>query len=114
MHELGIVFYIIDDVEEVAKQNALTKVQSVTMELGEVSGVVPSYLTDVWKWAVQKHDIMKDAELICESTPAVTYCEDCQRTYETVKYGKTCPHCGSGSTYLLRGNEINIKQIEAC
>ena len=34
-------------------------------------------------------------------------------TYETVKYGRTCPHCGSGETYLLTGNECIIKEIEA-
>ncbi|MBQ1664107.1 MAG: hydrogenase maturation nickel metallochaperone HypA, partial [Clostridia bacterium] len=56
MHELGIVFYIIDDVEEVVEKNELTTVSSVTLELGEVSGVVPSYLDDVWNWAVKKHE----------------------------------------------------------
>jgi hydrogenase nickel incorporation protein HypA/HybF len=114
MHELGIVFYIIDDAEKVAKENELTKIQSVTMELGEVSGVIPSYLTDAWNWAVKKHDIMKDAELICESLPAVTYCEDCKKEYGTVEHGRICPYCGSENTYLLKGSEINIKQIEGC
>ena len=45
---------------------------------------------------------------------AVTYCEDCKSEYETVKYGKICPKCGSRHTYLLRGSEFNIKEIEAC
>ena len=35
MHELGIVFYIIDDVEEVVEANELTTVSSVTLELGK-------------------------------------------------------------------------------
>lgn len=62
MHELGIVFYIIDDVEEVVEKNELTTVSSVTLELGEVSGVVPSYLDDVWNWAVKKHECMTEAK----------------------------------------------------
>ena len=28
--------------------------------------------------------------------------------------GETCPHCGSGRTWLQQGQEMNIKQIEAC
>ena len=48
-----------------------------------------------------------------EIIPAVTWCDDCKSTYPTVQYGKTCPHCGSGNTWLQQGNEINIKQIEA-
>ena len=42
---------------------------------------------------------------------AVTYCEDCKKEYETVKYGKICPYCKSERTYLLRGNEVMIKEI---
>ena len=38
--------------------------------------------------------------------------EACGRDYATVEHGKTCPHCGSGETYLLQGQEVMIKQIE--
>lgn len=113
MHELGIVFYIIDDVKEVVEKNELSTVSSVTLELGEVSGVVPSYLDDVWNWAVKKHECMTEAKLEIVNTPAITYCEDCGKTYGTVKYGRKCPYCESGKTYLLRGQEINVKAIEA-
>ena len=44
MHELGIVFHIIDSIEEVGRQNKLRRVSTVTLELGEVSGVVHTYL----------------------------------------------------------------------
>ena len=41
MHELGVVFHIIDSLEEVAKENDVTQIQSVTIEIGEVSTVIP-------------------------------------------------------------------------
>ena len=47
-----------------------------------------------------------------EPVEAVTHCEACGRSYATVEHGKTCPHCGSGETYLLQGREVMIKQIE--
>jgi hydrogenase nickel incorporation protein HypA/HybF len=50
---------------------------------------------------------------VLEEIPAVTWCADCKREYETVAYGRTCPYCGSGRTWLLRGNECVIKEIEA-
>ena len=56
---------------------------------------------------------MKDAKLKIETLEAVTYCVDCQRTYSTMKYKKICPYCNSENTYLLTGNEYNIKEIEA-
>ena len=49
-----------------------------------------------------------------EALPAVTLCEDCGSTYATVEHGKTCPFCQSPRTHLVSGNEINIKEIEAC
>ena len=36
MHELGIVFHIINEIEEVGKENKLETVSTVTVEIGEV------------------------------------------------------------------------------
>ena len=36
MHELGIVFHIINEIEDVGKENELKTVSSVTVEIGEV------------------------------------------------------------------------------
>lgn len=113
MHELGVVFYIIRDVKEVAKENDVEKVTSVTLRIGEVSTIIPEYLTDCWNWAVKKEEIMDTCELKVERVPAITYCEDCKQQYPTVQHGKTCPHCQSGNTYLIQGNECEIKEIEA-
>ena len=112
MHELGIVYHIIRDVENVARANGVSRVSSVTLLLGEVSGVVPDLLLDAWRWAADKKPIAQGAELIVEPVEAVTHCEACGRDYATVEHGKTCPHCGSGETYLLQGQEVMIKQIE--
>lgn len=114
MHELGIVFHIIDSLEEVGKQNKLSEVSTVTLEIGEVSGVVDSYLTDCWRWAADKSELLKGSQLQIEHLPAVTFCEDCGKTYGTVEHGKICPYCTSPNTYLVSGNEFNIKEIEAC
>ena len=82
MHELGVTFHIMD------------------------------HLTNCWTWAAKKRPLFTGAELIVETLPAVTFCEDCEKTYPTVAYGKVCPHCGSDRTYLIKGNECNIKEIE--
>ena len=113
MHELGTVFYVIEQVEKICRDNDLTVVGSVTLEIGEVSGIIPEYIIDCWNWARAKSEVMKTAELKIEKLEAVTYCEDCQKTYPTLKYKKICPYCGSEHTYLLTGNEYNIKEIEA-
>ena len=79
MHELGIVYHIIRDVENVARANGVRRVSSVTLLLGEVSGVVPDLLLDAWRWAADKKPIAQGAELIVEPVEAVTHCEACGR-----------------------------------
>lgn len=113
MHELGIVFNIIKSIEELGEENSLTQVSTVTLEVGEVSTIVPEYLTDLWKWAADKSQLLKGSQLIIEVLSAVTYCENCGKTYSTVEYKKICPYCQSEDTYLVTGNEVNIKEIEA-
>ena len=111
MHELGLVMHVIRSVEEVAAKNHIAEVCAVTLEIGEVSGVVHRYLTDCWAWAVKKTEVLQNAELVIESTPAITHCDCCEKEYRTVSYGKICPHCGSENTWLLTGTEMNIKEI---
>ena len=87
MHELGVVFHIADTLARIAEENQVTRIRRVTLELGEVSTVVPEYLIDVWNWN-------------CKRTPLLTGCAL-----------EICPHCGSPQTWLLQGNEFTINEI---
>jgi hydrogenase nickel incorporation protein HypA/HybF len=112
VHELSIVFYVVESVEELAEENGFLSVNSVTLELGEVSGVVAMFLQDCWPMAVEDSRCLKDSQLICKTLPAVTVCNSCGMAYGTVAHGKICPHCKSKDTVLLTGNEVSIKEIE--
>ena len=61
MHELGVVFHIADSLAKIAEENHVARISRVTLQLGEVSTVVPEYLTDVWNWN-------------CKRTPLLTGC----------------------------------------
>ena len=78
MHELGIVFYIVKDVKQVAEENHVEHVSSVVMDIGEVSTVVPHLLTDCWRWAADKEDLLRGCEMKVNTIPAVTLCGDCR------------------------------------
>jgi hydrogenase nickel incorporation protein HypA/HybF len=113
MHELGLVYSVIHNLEKLADEQKIKEIGSVTVEIGEVSGVVPEYIADCWNYAHVKHEVLKNASLRVLTLPAVTYCEDCGKTYSTVQFKKQCPYCKSEHTYLLKGREFNIKEIEA-
>lgn len=111
MHELGIVTYVADAVEEIAKEQQIDQIADVILEIREVSGIVPEYLVDCWNYFKKRYSSLTESELKYEMLPAVTYCEECEAEYPTVQYGKICPYCHSEKTYLLRGRECNIKEL---
>lgn len=114
MHELGIVTYVAKSVTKIADEKEIKKIGAVILEIGEVSGIIGDYLVDCWNYFRKRYPVIKEAELQYETLPAVTYCEDCKEKYATVQYGRICPHCGSEKTYLLTGNECNIKELKVC
>lgn len=111
MHELGVVFHIADSVEKIAVEHQVSHVNKVVLQIGEVSLIVNDYLEDCWKWNAKRSPLLKDCALEIETIPAITYCEDCGEKYGTVAHGKICPYCGSEKTYLVQGNETEIKEI---
>ena len=117
MHELGTINYVIETVENLCVENSLTQVGSVTLEIGEVSGIIPQFLEEYWLYAREKTKFLKDAELKIEPIEAITYCENCQKTYPTMKYAKICPYCGSEMNILskkLRQCEVTLPHSYFC
>lgn len=112
MHELGIVTYVAKSVTRIAEENDVKKVAAVILEIGEVSGIVGEYLADCWNYFKKRYPVLTEAELQYETRSAVTYCEACKKEYPTVQYGRICPNCGSEKTYLLTGNECNIRELK--
>ena len=113
MHEMGIVIHLAKTLDEFAEENHISRIGSVTLSVGEVSGIVSDLFVDAWNYFRKKHPILEEAELRIETIPAVTHCDGCGKDYETVAHGRICPHCGSQETWLIRGNECIIKEIEA-
>jgi len=113
MHEMGIVLHLAKTLDETAAEEKLNKIGKVVLQVGEVSGIMTDLFTDCWNYFKGRHEVLRDSELVLETIPAVTYCDNCKGTYETVKYGKECPYCHSGETWLLKGSECIIKEIEA-
>lgn len=112
MHEMGIVYHVISSVEQIAAENGIHHVSAVTLQIGQVTGVIFEYMADLWKWASDKSDLLRGSSLRQEEIHAVTRCLSCGKTYDTVPQGKICPFCGSPDTVLLTGNEYIIRSIE--
>ena len=55
MHELGVVFHIADSVVKIAQDNQAQHVRRVTLQIGEVSTVIPDYLIVEMELQAQSH-----------------------------------------------------------
>lgn len=110
---MGIVIHLAKSLNEMAEENHITKYGSVTLQIGEVSGIVNDLFLDFWNYYREKQPLLQECEMKIETIEAVTHCDDCGKDYPTVKYGRTCPYCNSEKTWLITGNETIIKEVEA-
>lgn len=113
MHELGIMFHIVEQVTKLAKENGLTEVEAIVLQVGELSSVVPRYLESCYP-AAADGTILEKAVLEIEILPANALCKSCGKVSSVLGSKDSCPHCGNQSRTLISGQEFQIKEIRAC
>lgn len=52
MHELGIIINIVNTIESFAKENNLTKIDTLVLQIGEISPVVPRFIEECYPAAI--------------------------------------------------------------
>ena len=111
MHELGICDAILKTVDGIAKEEELVSVHKVTLEVGMLSGVVPSFLMDCWQ-AVIDGTPYQDTALAVETINGIARCEDCGHEFSADLERLYCPKCMSRRLTPLTGTDLTIKEIE--
>lgn len=112
MHELSVVLEIFELVEEIMKEQNLKKVSSVTVEVGELSGILHDYFKECWSVA-RLGSVFEETELDLIFFPAMAKCS-CGCEYEMTKNSRICPNCKKTDYKVIGGREFMVKQIEAC
>jgi len=112
MHELGIVIEIIKQVEEFSVSQNVKEVEKLVLQIGELSGIVPHYIEDVYPIAVERTSL-KDTKLEIEILPGIGSCESCGFTYNLFQNSNTCPVCNSNEYKVISGTDFVIKEIHA-
>ncbi|MDD3477334.1 MAG: hydrogenase maturation nickel metallochaperone HypA [Candidatus Izemoplasmatales bacterium] len=112
MHELGIMIHIVDQIEEIAKTQHLQHIDTLVLEVGELSGIVPHYLENVYPMAVE-NSILQHSKLQIHVIPGKVLCRDCHHVFHLVTPQQACPKCQGNNHKLISGQEFNIKEIVA-
>jgi hydrogenase nickel incorporation protein HypA/HybF len=113
MHELGIMYHVVEQVLRIAADNGLTEVDTLVLQVGELSSVIPRYLETCYRPAVDG-TLLEKTKLSIEVLPANGLCAACGKVFGLVEHHRTCPHCGGGAYETLSGSEFYIKEIVAC
>jgi len=111
MHELSIAQAIVDVVEEEARNAGATRVVSITLSLGELSGVVEEQLRFCFPMVV-KDTSLESAELVIERVAGEGFCERCQAAFPLPSLFTTCPACGTHTRTIRAGQELRVASLE--
>ncbi|GAU77890.1 hydrogenase maturation nickel metallochaperone HypA [Fusibacter sp. 3D3] len=113
MHEIGVVIEVIKKVEQFAKQNQVTKIDTLVLQIGELSSMIPRYVEACYPAAIEG-TILEETKLRIEIMPANALCKNCKKVFNIVEHNKICPNCNGEDFDLLSGREFMIKEIIAC
>jgi len=104
---------VVKTVENFARRNGVTKIQTLVLQIGELSSSIPRYVEACYPAAVEG-TLLQDTELKIEILPGNGICKDCNKVFNIIENNSKCPKCGSNHWELLSGKEFMIKEIVAC
>lgn len=110
MHEINIVRQVVRTVEDFARENNVTDVREVVLDIGELSLVIPEYVEQLYP-PVVKGTILENARLIINIIPGLAECEDCGEIFNVIEHDGYCPNCGSFNKEVLSGKDFYIREI---
>lgn len=113
LHELGVVIEVVKTVEEIAKEQQLTKIDTIVLQIGELSSMIPYYVEQCFP-AATDGTILQDTKLEIEVLPGNAICNNCSKVYHFLDNRRKCPYCDSEKWELISGREFFIKEIVAC
>lgn len=118
MHELGIMYHVVEQVQKVMADNGLAEVEAIVLQVGELSAVIPKYLENCFPAAVDGTPL-KNTKLEIEILPANCICRKCGKVsplhppQESTTEISICPNCGETAREIISGKEFYIKEIRA-
>lgn len=112
MHELGLMDGVIKTVGRIIEDENLTKVRKIVLQVGELSGVVPHFITDCYK-AVVWNTQYENTELVIEMVPGIARCNHCLVEFRINIEELCCPKCKGKNLTPIEGRDLIIKEIEA-
>lgn len=111
MHEMAIAEGILDIVVKTAANHGASKVTSVKVLAGELTGVVPEALEFGFS-ALAQGTIADGACLSICMVPLIGRCRDCGHESRVANYRFVCANCSSYGVEIVSGRELKVESVE--
>ena len=111
MHELSIVQNIIEIILAELPKHNLTKVESISLRIGEMRQVVPDALYFGFE-CLSKNTPLEGAEVKIENIPIKGRCRQCSYEFILENWLENCKKCGQNHVEIISGKELEIAEFE--
>ncbi len=112
MHEMSIAVELLAQLQAVAAEHGVDRVDELTVRAGALRGVVPEAL-DIAFECVAEGTLAEGATVNLEIVPAEVRCRACGDTYQPEPDSYLCGKCGQADVDVLSGNEILLTSVSA-
>ena len=113
MHEYSIVEGVLDSVIPAAEKAGADRIVCVRLRVGYMTEVVQESLDFMWGICCeQRGPMVEGCRLEVEYVYPRSACLKCGHEFEHDRFHLKCPECGSASTMLLSGRELEIASMD--
>ncbi|MHB1428512.1 MAG: hydrogenase maturation nickel metallochaperone HypA [Rhodocyclaceae bacterium] len=111
MHEMSLVEGVRELIEDAAAREGFSRVNSVRVEIGQLSGVEREAFEFCFDLAM-RDGIAAGAQLEVLATPGRGRCPACGRETALAVVYDPCEHCGTVPVAVIGGTEMRVIDLE--
>lgn len=110
MHEYSLARALLRQVEEMVRREGAANATSVSVTIGEFSGVEPDLLQMAFADIAQDSTLV-NGKLLIEKVALEARCEDCSHEFAIERFRFVCPRCEGGNVTVIRGEEMMLERV---
>jgi hydrogenase nickel insertion protein HypA len=111
MHEYSIVQALLNQCEDIARENKATKVTKVVTKIGAMSGVEVHLLQTAFD-TFKEGTVCEGAEFVINYQKIKLRCNDCECEFEVDEARYSCTQCESINVSVIDGEDMYLMSLE--
>lgn len=112
MHEFSLADSLMTQIAQIAKQNKLNRIDSVSLETGALREVVPDIMRLAFE-EMARGTIAQGATLLITEIEAIAQCNTCGQRFKPERDDFSCPQCEIADVRVIQGDDIILRSISS-